>query len=90
MRKIITRWCETGQLSLDDAIALITEYLSYSNRTITPQELQAILTVGQGLVPINWDMICGQIAMHNGFRLMLVRSAPDQAGNRRLLYRKVY
>ena len=57
MKDIIKRWCESEQLSVEEAYKLITEYLSYTDRTPTPEELQAILYIGQSLVPIDWDKI---------------------------------
>ena len=63
MKDIVKRWCESGQLSVEEAYKLITEYLSYTDRTPTPEELQAILYIGQGLVPIDWDTINTTIAI---------------------------
>lgn len=90
MKDIVKRWCESGQLSVEEAYKLITEYLSYTDRTPTPEELQAILQIGQGLVPIDWDKINTTIARHYNCDIIKVETVPDNFGNKRLICRKFY
>ena len=90
MKEIIKKWCETGQLTIDDATTIITEYLSLDGRQISGEQLTAILQIGQGFVPINWFYIIGTICNKNNWYLVEVQSAPDEKGNRRVLYRYIY
>lgn len=90
MKEILQKWCETGRLSVEDAAMIISEYISMTNRSVNDMELQAILMAGQNIVPINWDLIIGKVASNYGLQYMLVHSAPDNSGNRKLLYRKLY
>ena len=89
MRDIILKWCNSNQLSMEDAYLIISEYLSYDERTITTQELQAILNVGN-MFPINWDYLIYKIAGKNNLEIIKVESPADQRGARRIIARKLY
>lgn len=90
MKNILKNWCESGNLSIEDACSLITEYLSYTNRIPTDEELQAILQIGSNLIPIDWDKINNTIARHYNCEIIKVETVPDHFGNKRLICRKFY
>lgn len=91
MREIIEKWCQTRNLSLEDAMLILTEYYSLDGRNITPDKLMALLQVSQGMgIPIDWFHVIGKVASNNELNLVQVESKPDPRGMRQILYYFTY
>ena len=89
IKETLEKWCETGELSIEMAMEIISEYLSLDNRTITGEQLSIIIQMSQS-VPINWFFLAGQICNQKGWTLMEVLSPPNQLGQRALIRRYIY
>lgn len=89
IRETLEKWCETGELSIEMAMGIISEYLALDNRTITGEQLSIIIQMSQN-VPINWFFLAGQICNQKGWTLMEVLSPPNQLGQRALIRRYIY
>lgn len=87
MEKIIKRWCESEQLSIEDATSLLTEYFSIDNRNPTGEQLMALLQMNSVFSPIDWEMIIKRICQKNNWTIISVYSSPSIQGQTRLLYR---
>ena len=90
MKEILRQWCETGKLSVEQAMMCISEYLSYTERTATPEQLYAMLQIDQSIIPLNWFKIMSELASHNNCDIITVQSQPDAVGNRYVIFRKFY
>ena len=89
IRKTLEQWCDTGELSPEMGMEIITEYLALDGRSVTGEQLSAILQLGQ-TIPIEWPRLAGQICNKNNWIFMEIISAPDQFGRCRLLRRYIY
>lgn len=89
IRETLEKWCETGELSIEMAMEIISEYLALDNRTITGEQLSIIIQMSQN-IPIDWFFLAGQICNKNEWTLMEVLSQPNQLGQRALIHRYIY
>ncbi len=89
IRETLEQWCDTGELTPEMAIEIITEYLALDGKTATSEQLTALLQAGQ-MVPINWSRLAGQICIKNNWIFIEAFSAPNQFGQRELLHRYIY
>lgn len=89
IKDIARKWCETGNIDVNDAVEILTEYCyKFGNRIIPPELMQLFL--GPMSQNIQWDELIKRLSIDQDYQIVEVYSAPDIAGRRHLVMRKFY
>lgn len=89
MKEIIRKWfANPGMISPEEAAEIICEYCRlFGDRTVNGEELKALFYIHSCGIPIQFEKLIKYICIKNNYNVRELWSAPDEKGNRKIIYR---